>query len=187
MSFLRRNIGVILVCLLEALTGVLLLINPTGFTQLIVTVVGVSLIIGGIASIVGYFRLDAVKASASGSLVKGLVMLLGGVALIFGAGWVTDHVVDFIFRVYGVVVLLGGLVKFQWFVDAIRLKTGRWAVHLLNAIISIGCALVLILNPFAKEIMWMFTGISLVVEAVMDLAVLIFAKGVGSPLDPPVR
>ncbi len=176
MKFLKRNMNVILVCLLEILIGILLLVNPVGFTSGIIIVLGVALVVGGVFSIIGYFRDDPVQASLKGALVKGLAMLLAGIFLILRPSWIISTF-PLLTMLYGVVILLGGLYKVQWFADALRMKTGRWFIHLLNAAVSIICALVILANPFATTVvLWKFIGISLIIEAILDFIVLIFAR-----------
>ena len=76
--------------------------------------------------------------------------------------------------VYGVGILLAGLSKIQWAVDLLRMRRKRWFLAIISAVISIVCAGVIVSNPFTSSaILWMFAGISLIVEAVFDAAALI--------------
>ncbi len=182
MSFLKRNFNVILVCLLEALIGILLLVNPVGFTTVIIIAFGITLMMGGIVGVIGYFRTEPVAASFTGALVKGLAMLLAGIFLVVRPAWLISTF-PVLTILYGIAVLLGGLYKTQWFVDALRLKTGRGLFHALNAVVSLICAFVILADPFASTIaLWIFIGITLIVEAVLDLIVLIIA---GNRAEPP--
>lgn len=176
MDFLKRNMNVILVCLLEALIGILLLVNPEGFTTGIIIALGIVLLISGLMSVIGYFREDPVEASLRAGLVKGLAMLLVGGFFVLRPQWLVSTFPVFTI-VYGIIILLGGLYKVQWCADAIRMKTGKWFFHALNALISLICAFVILANPFASTIaLWMFIGISLIVEAIFDVIVMIFAR-----------
>lgn len=173
MNFLKMNFGTILLLLAEALVGVLVLINYEDFTAGIVIVLGAALILGGIVSAVGYFRQPPVEAALSKSLMKALIMLTAGGALVLYPG----KLVDTIFVVLGLGLLMVGFFKFQSFVDALRLKTGRWAFHLINALVSIVCAIIAILkSKAAANFISTFIGIVLIAEAVFDLVVLIFAR-----------
>lgn len=182
MRFLKRNFNVILVCLLEALIGILLLVNPVDFTTVIIIAFGIVLIIGGVFGVIGYFSTEPAAASFTGALVKGLAMLLAGVFLVVRPAWLISTFSVFTI-LYGIAVLLGGLYKTQWCVDALRLKTGRWLFHALNAAVSLICAFVILADPFASTVaLWMFIGITLIVEAALDLVVLIVA---GNRAEPP--
>lgn len=179
MKFLKRNLSVIIVCVLEILIGVLLLVNPKSFTAGIIMAVGIALVVRGIFCVIDYFRDNPVSASLTGSLVKGLAFLIGGIVLITCTRRITrvlNSAFGILAVIYGVVILLAGLYKLQWFADSLRLKSGhgRWIFHLINALLSIIFAVVILLNPFsAVDVMWMFIGISLIVSAVCDLCVLV--------------
>lgn len=172
MKYLKTNLGGIVICLFEILVGILLLINPVGFTAGIITGAGIVLMLGGILSVIKYFRTDAEEAASGQMLVKGLVALLTGAFCTFKSEWfiVTFPVITL---VYGVVVLVTGLGKVQWMVDAIRLKNKNWFLAAISALLSIICGAVIIKSPFSTTtVLWMFTGISLIVEAIFDVVVL---------------
>lgn len=176
MKFLKRNANVILICLLEALIGVLLVVDPIGFTSGIIIAFGIALSVAGLICTIGYFRTDAVEAALRGTLVKGLALLLAGAFCILKPEW---FIVTFplLTILYGVIILLVGLRKVQWAIDTLRLKIGRWYLPAISAVVSITCAFVILSNPFASTLaLWMFTGISLIVESVLDVVVLFFSR-----------
>lgn len=176
MKFLKNNASVILICLFEALIGVLLLVDPVGFTSGIIVVFGFALLVAGLICTVSYFRTNAVEAALSGKLTKGLAMLLCGAFCMLQPMWFIATF-PLLTILYGVVVLLAGLSKVQWAIDALRLKIGRWFLPAISAAVSIVCAFVILSNPFASTlVLWMFTGISLIVEAVLDVVVLLFGR-----------
>ncbi len=177
MEFIKRNSNSILICLLELVVGILLLVNPLGFTTTIIMALGIALLIMGVISVVNYFRTDALEASMEGGLMKGLACLLAGAFLVFRPSWLIN-VFPVLTVLYGVIILVSGLYKVQRFADSLRLKTGRWLFHAINAAVSIICAVIIIANPFSSTVVvWMFIGISLIVEAVLDVVGLIFSRG----------
>ena len=71
--------------------------------------------------------------------------------------------------IYGVSILIAGLGKIQWTFDMLRMKRKKWFLAAISAAISIVCAILVLNNPFTTSaILWMFIGISLIVEAVFD-------------------
>lgn len=178
MKFLKNNFGGILGCLLEIFVGILLLVNPMGFTSAIIIGAGCVLIAAGLVSIINYFRTDPYEAARNQMLVKGLAALLAGAFCAFKSQWflVTFSVITLI---YGVVILVTGLAKIQWMADAIRMKKGHWLFAGISALLSIVCGAVIISSPFSSTaILWMFAGISLIVEAVFDvIALALGSKG----------
>ncbi len=173
MKSMKQNANGIVLCLFEILVGILLLINPIGFTSGIIITAGIVLLVIGIISIVKYFKTDAQKAASGQMLVKGLAALLAGGFCVFESHWfiVTFPVLTII---YGIVTLVTGLGKVQLTVDLLRRKNKKWFFAAISAVVSIICAVVIIRSPFASTaVLWMFTGISLIVEAVLDVITLI--------------
>lgn len=176
MNFLKRNKTIILLCLFEVLIGILLLVDPIGFTSAIIVAIGVALAVAGLICVISYFRTDAVEAALKGTLVKGLALLLAGGFCILQPTWFITAF-PLLTILYGVAILLAGLGKVQWAVDALRLKTGRWFLPAISAVVSIGCGAVILSDPFETTlILWMFTGISLIAAAVLDVVVMFFAR-----------
>lgn len=76
--------------------------------------------------------------------------------------------------IYGIVVLIAGLGKIQVATDMFRMKRKKWFLPAISAAVSIICAAVILGNPFSTTIvLWMFTGISLIIEAVFDTVTLV--------------
>ena len=71
---------------------------------------------------------------------------------------------------YGVVILVAGIAKLQWAIDIIRMKRSKWFWMAISAAISIVCGVTVITNPFSTTaVLWMFIGITLIVDAVFDM------------------
>ena len=162
--------------LVELIIGILLLVNPIGFTSGIIIAFGIVLMIMGISTTIKYFRTEPEEAAVSQILVKGLLMLLAGVFCAFNSHWfiATFPVLTL---VYGVVILITGITKLQWTIDIIRMKRSKWFWAAISAAISILCGIVIITSPFSTTaVLWMFIGISLIVEAVFDMIGSIFGN-----------
>lgn len=173
---LKRNLSSMATSLVELIIGILLLINPIGFTSGIIIAFGVVLMIMGIHKTVKYFRTEPEEAAVSQILVKGLLMLLAGAFCAFNSHWfiATFPVLTL---VYGVVILITGITKVQWTIDIIRMKRSKWFWVAISAAISIVCGVVIITSPFSTTaVLWMFIGISLIVEAVFDMIGSIFGN-----------
>lgn len=176
MKSIKNNFGGIALCLLEILVGTLLLINPVGFTSGIIMGAGAVLILVGLVCIMKYFRAEPEEAAKSQNLLKGLIALLAGVFCAFRSEWfvVTFPVITLI---YGIVILITGLGKIQWTVDTLRQKKPKWFLCALSALVSTSCGLVIIAAPFTTTaVLWMFTGISLIADACLDIVALIFTN-----------
>lgn len=184
MKFLKNHFAGIGMFLLEILVGVLLLINPVGFTSGIIMGAGLVLLLVGIVCIIKYFRAEPQEAAKSQNLMKGLIALLAGSFCALRSEWfvITFPVITLI---YGVVILITGLGKIQWTVDILRQKKPRWFLCALSALVSTACGLVIIAAPFTTTaVLWMFTGIGLIVDACFDIAALIFTNRRTIPDEP---
>jgi len=155
--------------LVELIIGILLLVNPIGFTSGIIIAFGIVLMIMGISKTIKYFRTEPEKAAVSQILVKGLLMILAGAFCAFNSHWfiATFPVLTL---VYGVVILITGITKIQWTIDIIRMKRSKWFWMVISAAISVLCGIAVITNPFSTTaVLWMFIGIALIVDAVFDM------------------
>lgn len=173
MKNFKINLSGILLCFFEIVVGILLLINPVSFTTGIIITTGIILMVIGFISIIKYFKVDIKEAIIGQYLMKGLVLILAGAFCTLKSYWfiATFPVLTII---YGVVVLIIGLSKIQMTVDMIRGKSKKWFLAIISAVLSIVCGVVILNNPFTSTtVLWMFTGISLIVEAVIDLVTLI--------------
>jgi len=176
MQKVKENMNSIVVCFLEIVLGMLLLIKPVGFTITILITFGVLLIVAGIGDIIKYFRLEAQEASKSQRLFKGIILVLTGIFFTCKYQWflATFPVVTVI---YGVFLLVTGIFKIQWTVDAFRLKKNKWYLPAISAAITIVCAVVILKNPFSSmAALWIFNGTILIVEAVFDLIAIFFGN-----------
>lgn len=176
MKFLKNHFAGIGMFLLEIVVGILLLINPVGFTSGIIIGAGLVLILLSIVCVIKYFRAEPEEAAKSQNLMKALIALLAGLFCALRSEWfvATFPVITLI---YGVVILITGLGKVQWTVDILRQKKPKWFLGALSALASITCGLVIITAPFrTTAVLWMFTGIGLIVDACFDIVALIFTN-----------
>ena len=176
MNKLNVSAGNILLCTAEIIIGILLLINPVGFTSLIITMLGIVLSVMGISDIVGYFREEPEKASKEKGLSMGLLLATAGIFCIFKSEW---FIATFpIFTVfYGIITLVIGFGKIQWAVDMLRKKEKYWFIEVIGAALTVVFSVLIIANPFASSgILWTFIAVSLIVEALVDIVAIIFER-----------
>ncbi len=176
MKTLKHSGNAILMCIIEVVIGILLLINPIGFTAGIIIVAGIALMVSGLLNVVRYFRSSPIEAAAGQLLMQGLIALLAGAFCTFNPEW---FIITFpmIAILYGIAVLVGGLGKVQITMDMLRAKNSKWWWGAISAVISIICAFVMINNPFSSTVaLWWFTGISLIIEAIFDMITLIMRR-----------
>ena len=168
MGFIRQNGSAIVAGLVELLVGILLLVKPEDFTAGILMAVGIVLLVGGGICLIRYFNTEPVQAALEQNFSKGLVLILLGGFLALR----TKQIIELflVAHLYGVAILILGVVKLQQSVDLLRLKARYWFLAGVNALLAIGFAAVILSNP---AILWLLAAISLIVEAVLDVVVLI--------------
>ena len=167
MGFIKQNGSAIVAGLVELVIGILLFVDPVGFTSGILMAVGAVLFLCGVVSLIHYFNTEPVQAALEQNFSKGLVMILLGGFLVLR----TETIITlFPFaRLCGVAILVIGVVKLQQSVDLLRLKARFWFLAGVNALLAIVFAAIILSDP---PILWQLAAISLIVEAVLDIAVL---------------
>lgn len=176
MRLLKENIGGITMCIFELLVGILLLINPVNFTSGIIIALGVLFLPIGIIEILVYFHLDPLEAAKRQSLTKGIVVILAGLFCIFKTNW---FIVTFplLTIMYGVIILFMGVAKIQWAVDMLRMKKQNWFLAAIASGLCMAIAIIILMSPFESTLFfWRFIAVALIVEAVLDILALVFAK-----------
>ncbi len=169
MRVLAEYLNGIIICLFELIIGILLLINPIGFTSGIIIAAGIILVFIGLVNCVKYFRAEKKEAAKGQFLTKGLIAIIAGAFCIFNSDW---FIVTFsaLTVIYGVVVLLSAVEKIQLSVDLLRQKRRNWYLSAISAAVSLVCAIIILKSPFSSTtILWIFAGISLILEAVFDM------------------
>lgn len=165
-----------LTSIVEIVIGVLLLINPIGFTRGIIIAFGLGMIVLGIYKVIKYFSAKPETAIQQGDFSKGVLFTLLGVLCAFNSAWIMATF-PAITAFYGIIILIVGVSKLQAAVDMIRIKQGSWGAMLLSAVLTLVFAVLIICNPFTSTaILWTFIGITLIVSAVLDIIAFIASK-----------
>lgn len=178
MKNIKKHLNGILLCLFELIVGILLLIDPMGFTTGIIVAAGIGLLVLGLVCVIKYCRTESAAAAKEQNLLKGLLALTAGCFCVFNTQWFVDKFPAFtVVYLYGIAVLVAGLVKIQLAVDMLRAGNKRWFLGLIGAVVSAACAAVILKVPFnTLSALWLFTGISLIVEAVVDAATMVVSN-----------
>lgn len=171
--FVSGRLGNILLLVFEIMVGVLLLVNPTGFTTAIVVGTGILMTIAGVVCATLYFAGEPVTMAARQLLFKGLLLVLAGLLAI-----TQHHLILQAFPILTVMYALAMLVlaayKVQRMTDMLRVHAGRWYMPAASAALAALLALFILTNPWgATQVVWTFVGISLILEAALEIATLV--------------
>ena len=173
MKGIKENRNGIVISLFEIFVGILLLVNPIGFTSGIVIGSGILLCIYGMISVFKYFTTHIEEAVIHQDLSIGLLALLGGAFCIFQSEWFASAQ-EILTIIYGVFMIVSGIGKIQWSIDLLRLKR-KWILSGVSAVLSVIFGFVILQNPFdTVEFLWRFTGIIMIIEAIIDVVSLVY-------------
>ena len=168
-GFLKGRTGGLALCVLEIVVGILLLINPVGFTSGIIIGAGAVMALSGVVSGIRYFTVQPENGVASQLLFKGLLLLMAGVLCMTQYTWFLTAF-PLLTVIYAGWMLVMAAMKLQHMTDMLRLKRGRWYMPAISAGVAVVLATVILLNPFgAVGAVWTFVGISLIAEAAVEL------------------
>ena len=177
-KFLTSKIGNILLCIAEIIVGVLLLVNPDAVTSAFIIGAGAVMILTGIVFCTLYFVGEAEKMVIKQLLFKGLLLIILGVLCVTQYG-VLLAALPFVTWVYAIAMLILAAYKVQCTVDILRLSGIMHILRgfLLSCALAVVLALFILLNPnTAMNIVWGFMGVSIILEAGLEIATIILLK-----------
>lgn len=162
--------------IVNLLIGILLLINPVGFTSGIIICAGVVLFLMGLCCIIKYFHSKPEEAAKTHNFSKGIMILLLGIFCMFKSEWFITTF-PLLTVIYGLFTLITGITKLQGAIDMTRVHNKYWYVGLVSAALTLICAIFILANPFASTaVLWTFIAVTLIIEAVMDILTFALAK-----------
>ena len=163
------RVGGIALCVLQIVVGVLLLIDPVGFTSGIIIGAGALLTMVGVFHAVRYFMVQPETGRQTQLLFKGITLMLAGVTCMTQYGWFLTAF-PLLTVVYAGWMLILAAMKVQQMADMLRTKSGRWYLPAIAAALAAVLAAVILINPFgAAAAVWTFVAISLIAEAIVEM------------------
>ena len=147
--------------------GVIIIMWPDEVMRTSCYMLAAMLMIIGVISLISYLRKDISGMLYRYDLVVGLSAVLGGILVII------DQLIALIPVVLGFLVTISGILKMQNSVDMLRLGHGTWYVAFCMAIFNIIFGIVLLVDPFGKELLVYLLGAALIFSGITDLYVTI--------------
>lgn len=168
-TFFRGRIGGFVLCGLEILVGVLLLINPVSFTSGIIIGAGWLMAIIGVVNVIRYFLMNPEAGAQAQLLFHGLVLGMAGALCITQYRWFLTAF-PLLTVLYAGWMLVLAAMKVQQMTDMLRIRMGRWYMPAIAAGLAVILAVIILWNPFgAANAIWTFVGVSLIVQALVEL------------------
>lgn len=148
------------------LLGVVLVIWPRVVGRVFCYVVGAALLICGVVYVVSYFRRRETPSLFQADLLLGLVLCVLGVWIILRP----DMVISLIPVLFGVLLLIHGIVNIQQSLNLKRLGYGRWQAGLAVAIVTLLFGAALLFRPLmAADAAIILLGVGLIFDGGSDL------------------
>ncbi len=161
--------GSIITCVLEIVVGVLLMIDPVGFTSGIIVGCGVLLCLTGVLSVVRYFMMRPELAAQKQLLFKGILLVMAGAVCITKHDWFIGAF-PLLTVLYAIAMLILAAAKLQKMADMKRLRSPHWYMPGISALMAAVLGAVILINPFgAVAAVWTFAAISLIAEAIVEI------------------
>lgn len=169
MNLIKEKWPILLVILLEIVIGILLLCQPVNFTNIAIIISGILLALRGLLCIGKYMRSELKVASREQNLAKGLMLLAVGLFCALNSRWLLDTFSSLTI-LYGAAILVMGFYKLQRMVDMLRARHTHALWAAASALMALAVGFVILWNPFGNPAaLWIFIGISLLIEALVDL------------------
>ena len=174
MEKLKNNLPMILLIVFELAVGILLLINGELFTKVVTILFGIALMAVGVVYAVRSFSdRDNGVMSWIALAISVVTFFMGLMFTFFSRSLVS--VLAFIAVVFGLIMVISAVFKVKAYFDIKRLGLAPSAFTLISAVVSFLIGALIIINPFKSiEVLWVFTGICLIVQAALDIVMLIF-------------
>ena len=172
---LVKNIYIVM-SLLFCVLGIFLMARPKSSVKMLCVLMGIMLILYGAIKISGYFTRDAFCLAFQFDLAFGILLMAVGVILIARKNFAVDLIFsvfgssEFIFNVFGILILADALFKIQMSVDAKRFGLALWWQILLIALVTGVIGVLVFIRPFeAAAMMMVLVGFSILLEGILNL------------------
>lgn len=152
--------------------GVILVARPDLMGKLLCTILGVAIIIMGVIQLVVYLRGEKMGIVSKFSLVMSVILILLGIWVIFSH----EAVLSLIPIVVGILLVMHGIMDFQYTWDIKNTGAKRWWLALLAAALTIVAGLLLIFHAYlAFKDITRLIGFFLLYDGLSDLVLIVTA------------
>ena len=161
----RSMILPIIFCLV---CGVLLILFGNLALRITAYVLAGVMLLCGVWSIIVYIRSTPVRRITESRLATGLILLVAGSLLAFNPNYLED-ILPFI---WGLALLFGAFLKIQYAFDEKSVNVSKWWIMLIFAAVSVTIGILALTSKAEMDDQkYMFIGIMLILEAVLDVVV----------------
>lgn len=165
--------GVIIASIIYIALGVILILIPGTSMDVLCYIGGGAAIAIGVFFTISYFFRNPETSYFRDDLVIGVLAIMIGLVLVFK----TDVIQELVPVLFGVFVTVSGCHKLQDSIDLKRMGADKWWALLIVALVNIALGVLLIFEPFNKDLLMIIIGVALVFSGLTDLIVTIIISG----------
>lgn len=169
--------GMLLFSILCIVLGLSLLVAPQAVSSVLCVALGALVLLSGLEDLTRYFKKDVTGPRAVLCLLLGLPTVAVGV-LALVRGWEAADSIDWILPLlFGLILILDGLVRFQSAFELCRRKGQKWWVVLLLGAVSIIFGALLAVSQlmsFSGLNLMLLSGILVLAEGILNLCCSIY-------------
>lgn len=164
------------------LLGLVMIIMPEQFNQFVGQILGVVLIVWGILRCISFIRLKNDEMFGSFALVQGAAMLGFGAFFLFRP----EDFKLLLNTALILIILIVAVLKLQYAINYFKLKSSKWWIHLIVAVVLIAFGVFAILKPgmpiengiikeaSALNLLTRIIGIGFVISGIWDTIAFLF-------------
>lgn len=174
MSFLKKYWPMMLIILLEIAMGVMLIINARELTVFIFTLFGIALLVLAIWMTIRYLKARKDGSESAFTLVVAITAFVLGLVMAVGASMLVNLVSGLLAIFYGAIMIVNGIMKIGEYISLKKQHAAASAIRIFSGILAIVLGIVaIVFNYLALETIGIIVGITLLAEAVLDIAALV--------------
>ena len=159
----KEKLSGIFAVIMYLAAGLLLLFRPDIMNELTRWAVTAVLVYYAVRRAIAYFKTPAAEAAKGYGLTAAMMALTAALFTFITSDWMT-------YRLWGLLILFGGYMKFQTAWDFFRLGHRRWWWIMIGTAVSLLLGILIATGVIPANVTVWF-GVALLIEAVLDIAV----------------
>lgn len=149
---------------LMLIVGIVLTLNPSIATSMIMTIASIALVVYGAFMVFGYFRSGV--GESDGMLSRGLISITAALVC-----WIApDALLALVPILIGFVLMMSGVEELERAISLRRMSYPRWHLIMAFSVVILILGLLIVFNPFSSLMTLIrFIGVSMAVSAVLEI------------------
>ena len=173
MKALKKSLPIILLILFELAVGILMIVDAQKFITTAFMVFGILLILVAVIMLLRYLKERKDEEDNPMTLITAILAFIVGAVCTFGSAQLAG-LSKLIAILYGAILIVNGVFKIGDYFSLKKEGVAVSGIRLIAGLLSIALGVLIMFKPF--EAIGIFVGVSLIVEAVLDVAAIIHGR-----------